>query len=150
MFKKLNQQFAFMKRALLLLLLISCTTPGPTVEGLKCMFQQEDQTATVYFSGNMMRLDVSDTHTIYTDDTMFNWIGGEGTKVSIELLEEMSTETGQEYQSVEEIRTAAEQESDCSSAKIEESLFIPPESIEFSDMTELIRELEQLSAQLQK
>ena len=51
---------------------------------------------------------------------------------------------------VEEIRTAAEQESDCSSAKIEESLFIPPESIEFSDMTELIRELEQLSAQLQK
>ena len=101
------------------------------------MFGQDTQMAWVYISGNLLRLDISpsDVHTIYTEDTLYHWVGNEGQMVSLELLERLSAETGQPYQSVEEARAAAEQENGCWPEMIDESLFIPPESVEFSDMT---------------
>jgi len=126
-----------------------------TGQPIKCVSEQAGQTATIYMKGSKMRLDTSpsDAHGIYTEDTMYTWQGKQGTMMKLSDIKRMSEEAGQQYKpkTQEEVVTNGEQSNArCEPADVPESMFVPPNDVQFQDIGEMMKQLESMTKNIPK
>lgn len=97
------------------------------------------------FRMNIDNPDGSQIGIISTTQTMYQWFGNEGTKISQANAEEMAefnasdpylNEAGDEYD--ETYDEELEYRYECKSWKVDNKLFIPPSNVAFTDMDEMM------------
>ncbi len=122
---------------------------------VKCVSEQEGQSATIYMKGSQMRMDTmpADAHAIYTSDAMYTWKGDKGMIMKMEDVKRMAGEAGHPARpkTQDELVAGAQQaNTKCQSAVIDESMFVPPAGIEFQDMSALLKQAEAAMKAAQK
>ena len=121
---------------------------------VKCVFEQEGQTATIYMKGSQMRMDTmpADAHGIYTQDVMYSWSGKQGMMVKMEDMKRLSGEQSPYKQPSKEDVVASAQKYDtkCETAIVDESMFTPPADIQFQDLSDMMKQAETAMKGLKK
>lgn len=111
---------------------------------------------TYYVSGDKMRVDYSmtsagktiDGHMISDGTYMYSWTSelGQGTKIKISAMEEMSAKSSPSSGSVD---IDKEVDLDCSNWSVDESQFEVPTNVNFIDATESIQKIQEQTGKMQ-
>ncbi|MCR4263996.1 MAG: hypothetical protein NUV98_04750 [Candidatus Roizmanbacteria bacterium] len=120
-----------------------------------CTFSDTESQSegTVYIAGGNVRGDFSSeltdsemvSHMIVTDETMYMWVDGQtsGFKMSLTELEEAQDDTAlNEQNSPKSVDIDKQIDYECSSWRVENSVFTPPSTIEFTDFSEMMESAE--------
>jgi hypothetical protein len=131
-------------------------------KGMKCVYEMNGQTVTTYVKGDKVRTEGVQTEGNSVDgmmisdgEWMYTWdsVSKKGTKMNIKQIEEMAgddmTKEVESDEIPEDMQVEIEKMEDefaakCSNEKINDSMFVPPTDVEFTDMTQGIDEMNKL------
>lgn len=128
-------------------------------KSVKCTTAMDEQVSTLYFAGERMRMDTmpSDAHGIYLKDVIYTWTGNQGIMMKMEAMKETSDVSGEphEMHDMHKMPTKDDivQENvdiKCEPFSVPESMFVPPSSVNFQDMSEMMKQLEQMQGSMPK
>lgn len=113
---------------------------------IKCISEQAGQTATVYFKDGLMRMDTTPVgaHAIYTKDTIYSWMNKQGTMMKLADVERMAQKYGSKVQTKDDV-VMQNTNAKCTQEAIDDKMFVPPSDVEFQDMTEMLKQVEQMA-----
>ena len=117
---------------------------------VKCTVVQQNQTITIYMKGSMMRMNTmpADAHAIYTEDTIYTWMGQQGNMMKMADMKKLAEQMGQQFKpkTQEEIVDAAKEKGiTCTAEQVPQDTFTPPSDVAFQDMTQIMRQMAEAS-----
>ncbi|HLC84831.1 MAG TPA: hypothetical protein VJH22_03500 [Candidatus Nanoarchaeia archaeon] len=111
---------------------------------MKCVVEEDGQTATVYAQGKQMRMDTmpANSHAIYNDEELWAWTGAQGMHMKMSDIQKVSQMTGQAVESRDEVVERQNTNADCVEEEAPAGSFTPPSDVEFQDFAALMAQFQ--------
>ncbi len=110
---------------------------------VKCVYSENETNVTIFMKERFFRMDTlpADAHAIYSADTLYMWVHGQGTSIKLEEIKSLG-----KMKTQDDIVKAADKDGVvCTQTVLDDNIFNVPDDVLFKDLSEVLKYADDLS-----